>query len=1019
MFHRTSFSRIIFVSLVAAAISACGGGGGGSNPSPTVTATPTITPTPTPTPTMTPDVVPSDFSFTPATNAMRSMLVPSNAITVSGIDAPTEISVSDGAMYSINDGDFTADVGTVVNDQTVAVRIMASADFNTPVMATLTIGGVMAGFTVTTQQDNEPDAFADILTDEPSATKGQTITRGPVTVAGVAVEIPVSVSDNAMYSLDGTNFVANPDVAPTLANGQRVWVRVNASETFTEMVNASLTLGSVTESFTVTTEAQDITPDAFDLGADVTGATRSTERASAIVTIAGINDPAAVTIDVGEFSIAGGARATTGNVSNGETVQVFLDSAAEFNTAVVATLNVGGVTDTFSVTTELDNIPNQFELGDNVTGATVGSVVTVGPYTIEGIETAVPVTVNAGVSYSINGEAFITEGGSVENGDEIRLRVTASNDFLGEVTVTFTLNGISDSLVVQSEAADTTPDAFDLGPGATGVDQSTEFNSLTPTIQGINSPAPVTIDVGEFSINGGARATTGNISNGQTIQVFITSSADLNTAVTATLNIGGVTDTFSVTTLDDTTPPTATIAFPPPLSMTEGDTTYIRGTAQDDLSDITGVTVMVGGTPYTARDTSTGDDPAFSSWDVETANRPALTDGMANTLTVVVEDAASNENDNAASVVIHRDNEFGFFPDGTTSISTSRRISLDFENNRLLLAGADLEGAGEGVVAVSLETLQRSMLATTSTGDTITPIRVPGHLLIDESRDRAWLVDGEGGNNVINGVFNFDLASGVHSVLSTSSISTNILTGELLSATGEPNSELPFNWPVESIVHPYDNNELLVLETKHILTVSIDDVLDGETVIRSAGQRGSFSSAITAAGKIITPDSLNPFTLLQSIVFYEGDDAGRDDDRLFAVDSNHRIFRVDMENGARTVFSLLGDSTAMGDGVPNNDGPTLEQARGADLDVERKRLLVATELDDKIVAVDVNSGARSEVSGEITPNSFNAFDDLRDVLYDSRFGYAFVLSRGNQSIMAMDILTGERVVLTKSVCPSC
>jgi len=95
------------------------------------------------------NTTPGIFWFLPQTGAERSMLVSSNTITVTGITAPTGISVS-GGEYSIDGGGYTSASGTVTNGHTVTVRLASSSDFATRTTATLNIGGVTGTFSVTT-----------------------------------------------------------------------------------------------------------------------------------------------------------------------------------------------------------------------------------------------------------------------------------------------------------------------------------------------------------------------------------------------------------------------------------------------------------------------------------------------------------------------------------------------------------------------------------------------------------------------------------------------------------------------------------------------------------------------------------------------------------------------------------------------------------------------------------------------------------------------------------------------------
>lgn len=97
------------------------------------------------------NAVPNFFSFTPLNNVGLATAQVSNAITVTGTNVPTTISVSSGAAYSVNGGPYTSTPGVVSPGAQITVRVSASAAYSTSVTAVLTIGGVTSSFVVTTQ----------------------------------------------------------------------------------------------------------------------------------------------------------------------------------------------------------------------------------------------------------------------------------------------------------------------------------------------------------------------------------------------------------------------------------------------------------------------------------------------------------------------------------------------------------------------------------------------------------------------------------------------------------------------------------------------------------------------------------------------------------------------------------------------------------------------------------------------------------------------------------------------------
>ncbi|MDO6719433.1 hypothetical protein Q4575_08480 [Psychrosphaera sp. 1_MG-2023] len=95
---------------------------------------------------------------------------------------------------------------------------------------------------------------------------------------------------------------------------------------------------------------------------------------------------------------------------------------------------------------------------------------------------------------------------------------------------------------------DTTPDAF-VFPAVVAAEPATTVSSSVVTVTGLTASAAISITGGEYAISGGAlTSTAGEISNGQTVNIQLTSSELFATTSSATLTIGGVSATFQVTT---------------------------------------------------------------------------------------------------------------------------------------------------------------------------------------------------------------------------------------------------------------------------------------------------------------------------------------------------------------------------------------------------------------------------------------------------------------------------------------
>lgn len=105
---------------------------------------------------------------------------------------------------------------------------------------------------------------------------------------------------------------------------------------------------------------------------------------------------------------------------------------------------------------------------------------------------------------------------------------------------------------------DTTPDPFAF-TDQTGAPLSTVVTSDAITVLGIEAPADVEITACtgppcEYAVNAGAwTATAGTVAEGDTVEVRQTTAATYATTTDLTLDVGAVSDTFSVTTLSQYT----------------------------------------------------------------------------------------------------------------------------------------------------------------------------------------------------------------------------------------------------------------------------------------------------------------------------------------------------------------------------------------------------------------------------------------------------------------------------------
>lgn len=210
----------------------------------------------------------------------------------------------------------------------------------------------------------------------------------------------------------------------------------------------------------------------------------------------------------------------------------------------------GYISDSTSfVSPAYDNTPTQFTFTD-ITGAALSTTQTSNTITIAGLDNSDSVVVSvSGGTYSKNGGAYTSSGGTAVNGDTFAVRQTSSGSYSTVTNCILTVGTVSDTYSVTTRSADNVPDGYNF-TDQTGLELSTLTYSNTETITGLEASVSVSIsgNSAQFSINGGAYTTSGTISNNQTLRLRMNSSSSYSTQVSTTVNVGGVTDAWAITT---------------------------------------------------------------------------------------------------------------------------------------------------------------------------------------------------------------------------------------------------------------------------------------------------------------------------------------------------------------------------------------------------------------------------------------------------------------------------------------
>src|SRR5690606_15295492 len=204
---------------------------------------------------------------------------------------------------------------------------------------------------------------------------------------------------------------------------------------------------------------------------------------------------------------------------------------------------------TFTVTT-IDTIPEPFTF-TAIDRVPLGAPAESEAVSITGIDSDAPIAVAAG-EYSIDGGPFTSDAGTIAPGETVALRVTAAGAPDTTVEAELTIGGVSGTFAATT--IDTIPDAFAFS-AAVEVPRSVVVESNAVTITGIDVPTPISVSGGEYSIDGTAfTAVAGEIEEGQTVKLRVTSSATPGGVVDADLVVGEGSATFEVTSSTDVQP---------------------------------------------------------------------------------------------------------------------------------------------------------------------------------------------------------------------------------------------------------------------------------------------------------------------------------------------------------------------------------------------------------------------------------------------------------------------------------
>jgi hypothetical protein len=151
--------------------------------------------------------------------------------------------------------------------------------------------------------------------------------------------------------------------------------------------------------------------------------------------------------------------------------------------------------------------------------------------------------------YSINGGAFTTAAGTVRAGDQVRVQHTSAVAGLSAMDTTLTVGGVSATFRSRTGSADTTPAGFAF-VDVTGARRGKQVTSYAVYPADFNTPVAITLSGAgaQYQLNNvGWTSAAGTVRPGDRVTLRLTASATANATVSTTVTVGGVSDTWNVT----------------------------------------------------------------------------------------------------------------------------------------------------------------------------------------------------------------------------------------------------------------------------------------------------------------------------------------------------------------------------------------------------------------------------------------------------------------------------------------
>lgn len=336
-------------------------------------------------------------------------------------------------------------------------------------------------------------------------------------------------------------------------------------------------------------------------------------------------------------------------------------------------------------------------------------------------------------------------------------------------------------------------------------------------------------------------------------------------------------------------------------------------------------------------------------------------------------------------------------------------LVLDSLNNRALVVSSSTSKNQGALIAVDLNTGERTFLSTPTQPNSLSPLSMPSHLAMDTMKNRVLVTQ-----NYPSAVIAIDLASGNREILSDDSIpdkTSQVIFESPLSLVADKSLSTLYlmdetSNSLFSIARNTSQRNLISFEETNHGTNNYGGIAYDETTrrvfIADTIIKGILALNVETGNKSVLSDQNTPGNNAP-INWPTGVSLNHSSGKLYVSDLTNGFLNVNKDTGATTIIS--------NNSTPNSANEFNYYSFFA-IDNERDRALLVDTYNTQVIAIDLSSGARSILSDNSKPDNNVPFQTPVGIVIDESRNRAIISDY--QKLISVDLITGQRKLLVAS-----